>query len=814
MAEQGKITISVGVDSGDAIDGLKDLQDGLKDMGDASGKAGKKVTDSFSDVDKAAKKAGKGVAKGAGQAGDALEQLADDVEETEQAFKGLGDLLNVPLQPKIGDFPQIELPEQFELPPIEIPPIEDEAPIKDTIVGLEDLKDRTGELDSSLKGLGGAVGLVSPELERLLFVTGELSGGVEAASRLNILAGGSMRTLMMAGGALGVGLAALGGTFAIMSRQVKQAEQRLLEAHQEMEAGIAFAKQYKDQLQGLQNSVGLLSDEEFALIDARRRSNEFMKEEIEGQRAQRHVVNALQEEIARLEEQHAKFQGMIGQSNLAGHDFEMQQYDVAEALRLTQEQIEAGEPILSENGRSIDFVSGLMVTQGEAAQMVRDNIDNLKGSLSIYQQEIDGTERKTERLNILMQIQAAQARDDRQAVAELAMSLAVLDDTETRLFKATIEAAKAFAIQNAQMANLGAGTAVAIASIERLFSKYEQTAAPQAFQQTLASLNTKLEDNAEATDKATASLEKSLDVQAEIEKQMSAEADLRDAARAAVALELSDRDAIKESYKKQKAELDNFLGAGAIEYEEYVEKIGELEAKKNADLLTHDVGVAQARLATAEAFNSQFEALIDSRSERRLQKLAQEEANALALASGSEEAQAAIRAEFEAKRKEELNAAFKASQKTQIATAIMSGANAAIGALAPPPVGLGPNAAGIAMAGLVATTTAAQVGVIANQKPSFHQGGMIPGQGDQMITAQGGEAVLNRAAVASLGGESGVDSLNAGGAAGGAVVVQMVYKQRVLDELIVDNLAKGGPLKRAINDSSRRARRGRIGGRL
>jgi hypothetical protein len=68
--------------------------------------------------------------------------------------------------------------------------------------------------------------------------------------------------------------------------------------------------------------------------------------------------------------------------------------------------------------------------------------------------------------------------------------------------------------------------------------------------------------------------------------------------------------------------------------------------------------------------------------------------------------------------------------------------------------------------------------------------------------------------VASLGGESGVDSLNAGGAAGGAVVVQMVYKQRVLDELIVDNLAKGGPLKRAINDSSRRARRGRIGGRL
>ena len=777
MAEQGKITISVGVDSGDAIDGLKDLQDGLKDMGDASGKAGSKVVDSFEDIDKAAKDSAKTVDKSSASAQKAMKETA---KVAQKSGKETTDAL-------------------------------DQA---DTIEGLEGLKDKTGELDSSLKGLGGAVGLVSPELERLLFVTGELSGGVEAASRLNILAGGSMRTLMMAGGALGVGLAALGGTFAIMSRQVKQAEQRLLEAHQEMEAGIAFAKQYKDQLQGLQNSVGLLSDEEFALIDARRRSNEFMKEEIEGQRAQRHVVNALQEEIARLEEQHAKFQGMIGQSNLAGLDFEMQQYDVAEALRLTQEQIEAGEPILSENGRSIDFVSGLMVTQGEAAQMVRDNIDNLKGSLSIYQQEIDGTERKTERLNILMQIQAAQARDDRQAVAELAMSLAVLDDTETRLFKATIETAKAFAIQNAQMANLGAGTAVAIASIERLFSKYEQTAAPQAFQETLASLNTKLEDNAEATDKATASLEKSLDVQAEIDQQMQKEADLRRAASAAAALEVSDRQKIIDAYKEQKEELDSFLTAGVLSQEKYFEKLGELTENKNADLLAHDLEAVQARLALAESFNAQFEALIDARSDRRLQKLEQEEKTALALAVGSEEAQAQIRAEFDAKRKEELNKQFRLSQLTQIATATMSGANAVIGALAPPPIGLGPNKAGLAMAILAGTTAATQIGVIAAQKPSFHQGGMIPGQGDQMITAQGGEAVLNRAAVASLGGESGVDSLNAGGAGGGAVVVQMVYKQRVLDELIVDNLAKGGPLKRAINDSSRRARRGRIGGRL
>ena len=777
MAEQGSVTITVGVDSSDAIRDLADLEDSLQDMGDASGKAGKRVTDSFDDIDDAAKATAKTTTKASKDSAKALDGLASDAQAAGKKTK-------------------------------------DALEQADTIDGLDSLQDKTGELDSSLKGLAGAVGLVSPEMEMLLMRTGDLSGGFEASARLSKLAGGSMKSLMIAGGALGVAVAALGGTWAIMSRKVAAADERLAEAHKEMEEGIAFAKQYKDQLQGLQNSVGLLSDEEFALIDARRRSNEFMKEEIEGQKAQRHVVNQLQGEIARLEEEHAKFQKMIGQSNLAGHDFEMQQFDVAEAMRLTQEQIEEGEPILAENGRAFDFVTGLMVSNGEAAQMVRDNIDNLKGSLSNYQREIEGTEQKTERLNLLFQIQSAQAREDSDAIADLAMKLAVLDDTETRLFKATINAAKSLAILHAQSLNLGAGTAAAIAGIERMFAKFEVTAAPSAFQETLAALSTELETTAESADTATASIEKLRDVQAEIAAEMQAEADLREAASAAAALEVSDRQKIIDAYKEQKAELDSFLSAGALSQEKYFEKLGELTEQKNADLLAHDIAAVQARLALAESFNAQFEALIDARSERRLQKLAQEEQNALALASGSEEAQAEIRAEFDARRKEELNKQFKLSQLTQIASATMSGANAVIGALAPPPIGLGPNKAGIAMSILAGTMAATQIGIIAAQKPSFHQGGFIEGQGDQMITAQGGEAVLNKAAVASLGGESGVDSLNAGGAMGGGVVVQMVYKQRVLDELIVDNLAKGGPLRRAINESGRRARRGRIGGRL
>mgnify|MGYP003147966996 CR=1 FL=1 len=80
--------------------------------------------------------------------------------------------------------------------------------------------------------------------------------------------------------------------------------------------------------------------------------------------------------------------------------------------------------------------------------------------------------------------------------------------------------------------------------------------------------------------------------------------------------------------------------------------------------------------------------------------------------------------------------------------------------------------------------------------------------------AQGGEVVLNRETVDSLGGPTLVDGLNEGGGFGSPVIIQMTYKQRVFDQVVIDNLAKGGPLKSAINDATTAGKRGRIGGLL
>ena len=108
--------------------------------------------------------------------------------------------------------------------------------------------------------------------------------------------------------------------------------------------------------------------------------------------------------------------------------------------------------------------------------------------------------------------------------------------------------------------------------------------------------------------------------------------------------------------------------------------------------------------------------------------------------------------------------------------------------------------AGPIFAGIITASSVIQAGVVAAQKPPFHVGGIIPAN-DQMsvpINALPGESVLNREATAGLGAE-GVANLNSGIAAGGTQVIEMIYKHRVFDNFIKDNISKGGPLNDAIN---------------
>tara|TARA_R110000787_G_scaffold59215_5_gene134288 strand:- start:3009 stop:4361 length:1353 start_codon:yes stop_codon:yes gene_type:complete len=113
--------------------------------------------------------------------------------------------------------------------------------------------------------------------------------------------------------------------------------------------------------------------------------------------------------------------------------------------------------------------------------------------------------------------------------------------------------------------------------------------------------------------------------------------------------------------------------------------------------------------------------------------------------------------------------------------------------------------AAIAVPAITALGAMQAAAVLATPPPKFHRGGMIAPD-ERLITAQTGEAVLSRSGVAAAGGASGVNGLNRGGGAGGAIVVVNQYRHRVFDSFIMDNLRRtGSPLAAAIGATGSKA---------
>ena len=115
---------------------------------------------------------------------------------------------------------------------------------------------------------------------------------------------------------------------------------------------------------------------------------------------------------------------------------------------------------------------------------------------------------------------------------------------------------------------------------------------------------------------------------------------------------------------------------------------------------------------------------------------------------------------------------FKVNQAAAVANIAMSAAEAIAGALGLPPI-----VRGLTIAGITAGA-AAQTGVVlAQTPPTADMGGMIGNRDrlrpdENMVRVLSGEAVLDRATVNRIGGEEGLQRLQAGGSTGNVVVVQ------------------------------------------
>lgn len=516
--------------------------------------------------------------------------------------------------------------------------------MKESFKGLDSLKDTTGELDSSVKGLGGAVGLVSPEFERLLFVVGEVSGGLEASSRLAKLAGISHRALMLSLAPLTAGLVAAAGAWALMKMESERAE--------------AVAQIVRE---GLVATTNLNNQANSAL-------------------RQRMVLLG---EMTQLE------------SN-------------REALRETQD--------VTMTQLSLDEVAAAE----ELAEATR--------TIANRNLELIGTETtrvSTARANLASireQITATENLHDDQL-----RTLHVVEET-------TIATQEATAVQTANTAATQAATRAAAAlAINRQFEL-----------EALARL-----------DPAQAIYEQRLDT-----------------INAAVANGLDpERAALEQLAARVQLEKDRAAAVG-------------VSVKQVDKLADAQDGLAKAAKIEAEAAEAQARA-------RQAATLAIDGFTALGRQLAGEDAE-----------KQKMLA------QAQI---VISGLVGAARALE-----LGPIAGPIAAAGVTAGTVAALMELEATTVPTMHSGGMVSGFGDTPIRAQGGEAILNRQAVAAIGGPSGVEDLNniQGPSGGGAMTVNLTYRGRAFDTITIDALRKGGPLKSALNQATRRGRRGRVGGLL
>ena len=146
--------------------------------------------------------------------------------------------------------------------------------------------------------------------------------------------------------------------------------------------------------------------------------------------------------------------------------------------------------------------------------------------------------------------------------------------------------------------------------------------------------------------------------------------------------------------------------------------------------------------------------------------------------------------------------AFLIDKAAKMASAAAATALAIVQALssAPPPYNF-------IAAGAVGAAGLIQQAAIVSQQPSFHAGGFVGGAPDeQQATVRRGEAVLNPAGRRAMGDDT-IRQANAGMGGGQVIMVQQVYRHRVFDSFVADNLRTRGPLSRALGSGSRAGQR-------
>lgn len=270
----------------------------------------------------------------------------------------------------------------------------------------------------------------------------------------------------------------------------------------------------------------------------------------------------------------------------------------------------------------------------------------------------------------------------------------------------------------------------------------------------------------------------------------------------------------QKAFNERQKAMEEFIAAAAeardVDAEAAEERLEKLQEERE-EYLRGVQEIVAAYAEAAEQIIGLFEVGFEQAAERRIEAIGRlrdslEDLNKRqrSLNRGLSEEQreqfADERKELRAKIREQESAAlktFKIMKGLQISQAIVQSAAALLVALADPTT-VGPIKA--AQVAAVIASTAAAVAKIKNaEPPTFAVGGMVGGGGaasgadTRLIEAHVGEGVVNRRGMQSLG-PAGLAALNGGDGVGGTMVVQQVWKGRVVDEVVTDVARSGGRL--------------------
>ncbi len=219
---------------------------------------------------------------------------------------------------------------------------------------LDAVAEKSGDVDSIVAGLGGALGAIDPKLQAVATGFADAAGGLEAVSKAGVMSIGAM-------GAVGVAVAALGAAYLVLSHNAEEAEkaqERMAKRATAAQGALGgFAKSILEldtEIQKLTGSYNEIDEatrkREVSFNRQARAAERFLSKEIEQTEAEQKRLRALQasgdasdettEALQRATTQLARQTGQLDAVRQRAEDFRAENTLLGEEL---QERVDAEE---------------------------------------------------------------------------------------------------------------------------------------------------------------------------------------------------------------------------------------------------------------------------------------------------------------------------------------------------------------------------------------------------------------------------------------------------------------------------------------